>query len=52
MTVTDTKDLLEDLGELALQTGTKVEVVSAETEERQQLIHLTGIAVILRNIPA
>ena len=52
MTVTDTKDLLEDLGELALQTGTKVEVVSAETEEGQQLLHFTGIAGILRYIPA
>ncbi|OLS24735.1 MAG: Peptide chain release factor subunit 1 [Candidatus Heimdallarchaeota archaeon LC_3] len=48
---TEEKDLLEDLGELALETSTDIEIISTETEEGQQLLHFSGIAGILRYLP-
>ena len=48
LNITETKDLVEDLGELAEQSGAKVEIISSDTEEGQELIHFTGIAAILR----
>ena len=42
------KDLVEELGEQALNQGAHVEIISAATEEGQQLIHFGGFAGILR----
>ncbi|HKZ40370.1 MAG TPA: Vms1/Ankzf1 family peptidyl-tRNA hydrolase, partial [Candidatus Hodarchaeales archaeon] len=41
-------DLLEELGEIATRTGSKVEIISTETEEGQQLLHFGGVAGVLR----
>ena len=42
------KDLVEELGEKALEQGAHVEIISSATEEGQQLIHFGGFAGILR----
>ncbi len=42
------KDLIEELGEFAEASGAKVEIISPDTEEGQELLHFTGIAAILR----
>ncbi|MDH5623332.1 MAG: peptide chain release factor aRF-1 [Candidatus Bathyarchaeota archaeon] len=45
----DAKSLIEDLAELAEETGTDVEIISVETEEGQMLKNsFGGIAAILR----
>lgn len=47
--VAEVKDTIEDLAELAEQVGTKVEIVSTETEEGQMLKKsFGGIAALLR----
>lgn len=46
--VKDFKDLVEELGEQALNQGAHVEIISSATEEGQQLIHFGGLAGILR----
>lgn len=48
LNIVKTKDLVEDLGELAEQSGAKVEIISSDTEEGQELLHFTGITAILR----
>ncbi|MDP6613296.1 MAG: peptide chain release factor 1, partial [Candidatus Hydrothermarchaeota archaeon] len=45
------KSTLDEFQELAEATGAKVEVISIETEEGQQLIAFGGIAAILRFRP-
>jgi peptide chain release factor subunit 1 len=52
MQILEEKDLLEDLGELAVETSAKIEIISTETEEGQQLLHFSGIAGILRYLPS
>ncbi|MHA2105431.1 MAG: peptide chain release factor aRF-1 [Candidatus Hodarchaeales archaeon] len=52
MQISVEKDLLEDLGELAVETSAKIEIISTETEEGQQLLHFSGIAGILRYLPS
>ena len=42
------KDLVEELGEKALEQGAHVEIISSATEEGQQLIHFGGLAGMLR----
>jgi peptide chain release factor subunit 1 len=47
--VADSKDLIDDLAELADEVGADVEVISVETEEGQMLLKsFGGIAAILR----
>jgi peptide chain release factor subunit 1 len=46
--VKDFIDLVEEIGELALNQGAHVEIISSATEEGQQLIHFGGLAGILR----
>lgn len=47
--VASTKEIVEELAELSEQTGTDVEIISAETEEGAQLLQsFGGIAAILR----
>lgn len=46
--LSSTKDLIEDIGELALNTGAHVEIISPDTEEGQQLLHFGGLAALLR----
>ena len=49
LVVADAKDLIDDLAELAEETGTEVEILSVETEEGQMLKKsFGGIAAILR----
>ncbi|MEM4446976.1 MAG: peptide chain release factor aRF-1 [Candidatus Jordarchaeales archaeon] len=49
LAVKEVKDIIEELGELGEQTGARVEVISTETEEGQQLIQaFKGVAAILR----
>jgi len=49
----DAKDLIDDLAELAEETGTDVEIISVETEEGQMLKNsFGGIAAILRYKPS
>ncbi len=45
------KSTLEELEELAKTTGAKIEVISTETEEGQQLKAFSGIAALLRFRP-
>ncbi len=42
------KDLILDLGELAEKTGTRVEIISHQTEEGRQIQSFGGICAILR----
>ena len=42
------EDLIEDLTELAKEVGSKLELISVDTKEGQQLFNLGGIAAILR----
>jgi peptide chain release factor subunit 1 len=52
LSIAETKSLLEDLAELAETTGTRVEVISTETEEGSELWNaFKGIAGILRYSP-
>ena len=44
-------NIIEELGELAEQTGTRVELISTETEEGVELLNLGGIAAMLRFKP-
>lgn len=49
LVVADTKSLVDDLAELAEETGADVEIISVETEEGQMLKNsFGGIAAILR----
>ena len=49
LSITDTKEVIDELAEIAEQVGTNVEIVSAETEEGQMLKKsFGGIAAILR----
>ena len=49
MTISDKKDVVDDLGELAELSNTDVEVISTETEEGQMLKNaFGGIAAMLR----
>jgi len=49
MQVDETVDLIEEYGELAKQSGAKIEVVSTDSEEGSQLWHaFKGIGAILR----
>ncbi len=48
VSITNTTDLAEEIGELALETGSHVEIISPDTEEGQQLLHFGGLAAILR----
>jgi peptide chain release factor subunit 1 len=49
LTITETKEIIEDLAELAEEAGAEVEVVSGQTEEGQMLKKsFGGIAAILR----
>jgi peptide chain release factor subunit 1 len=45
------KDIVEHLEELTAVTGTRLEVISAQTEEGNQLASLGGIGAILRFKP-
>jgi peptide chain release factor subunit 1 len=50
--VSETKKLIEDLAEIAENVGTRVEVISTETEEGAELWYaFKGIAGILRYTP-
>jgi peptide chain release factor subunit 1 len=52
LVVANVKDLIDDLAELAEETGTEVEILSVETEEGQMLKNsFGGIAAILRYKP-
>ncbi|MEM1514506.1 MAG: peptide chain release factor aRF-1 [Candidatus Bathyarchaeia archaeon] len=47
--VTEEKELIEELAELAEEAGSRVEIISSETEEGQMLLKsFGGIAVILK----
>jgi peptide chain release factor subunit 1 len=47
--VTEEKDLIEELAEIAESAGSNVEIISPETEEGQMLLKsFGGIAAILR----
>jgi peptide chain release factor subunit 1 len=47
--ITESQDLIEELGELANATGAKIEIISPETEEGKQLLSaFRGIGAILR----
>lgn len=46
------KSLLDDLSEIAETTNAKIEIISSETEEGQQLKAFGGIAAILRYRPS
>jgi len=47
--IEDVKDLIDELAEIAEQTGANLEIISAETEEGQMLLKsFGGIAAILR----
>ncbi|MBS7287718.1 MAG: peptide chain release factor aRF-1, partial [Candidatus Freyarchaeota archaeon] len=49
LAVREVKEIIDELGELGEQTGTRVEVISTETEEGQQLKQaFKGVAAILR----
>lgn len=49
LTIEETKEIIEDLAELAEQAGAEVEVISGQTEEGQMLKKsFGGIAVVLR----
>jgi peptide chain release factor subunit 1 len=49
LTIENVKDLIDELAEIAEQTGANLEVISAETEEGQMLLKsFGGIAAILR----
>lgn len=53
LSIVETKPLIEDLAELAETAGTRVEVISAETEEGSELWNaFKGIAGILRYKPS
>ncbi|WXG45551.1 MAG: peptide chain release factor aRF-1 [Candidatus Atabeyarchaeum deiterrae] len=53
LAVTETKPILDDLAELAEKTNAKVEVISTETEEGQELKQgFGGVAATLRYRPA
>ncbi len=47
--ITESQDLIEELGELSNETGAKIEIISPETEEGKQLLSsFRGIGAILR----
>lgn len=47
--IVKTTDLVEELGELAVQSGASIEIISPETEEGRQLLNsFRGIGAILR----
>ncbi|MFV2016184.1 MAG: peptide chain release factor 1, partial [Candidatus Heimdallarchaeota archaeon] len=46
--IKEVKDLVNEIGELALNQGAHVEIISSATEEGQQLLHFGGLAGILR----
>lgn len=49
LSVKEVKEIIDELGELGEQTGARVEVISTETEEGQQLKQaFKGVAAILR----
>ncbi len=47
--ISEAQDIIEELGELANETGAKIEIISPETEEGKQLLSaFRGIGAILR----
>ncbi len=53
LVLADSKDLIDDLAEMAEETGANVEILSVETEEGQMLKNsFGGIAAILRYKPS
>ena len=47
--ITEAQEIIEELGELANETGAKIEIISPETEEGKQLLSaFRGIGAILR----
>ena len=48
LAITEYKDIIEELGELAEKSGAKIEIISTETEEGAQLYSFGGIAALLR----
>jgi peptide chain release factor subunit 1 len=46
--VKEVRDLVDELGEAALNQGAHVEIISTATEEGQQLLHFGGLAGFLR----
>ena len=52
MSIQETRDLIDDLGMLAEESGAKIEIISAETEEGNQLKEtFGGVAALLRYRP-
>jgi peptide chain release factor subunit 1 len=51
LVVDEIKNLVVELGDLAESYGSKVEIISATTEEGQILLHFGGIVAILRYNP-
>ena len=53
LSISDVKSTIDDLGDIAEKTNAKVEVISTETEEGQELRQgFGGVAAILRYRPA
>ncbi|MFX0094492.1 MAG: peptide chain release factor aRF-1 [Candidatus Hodarchaeota archaeon] len=48
LTIKETKDLVQELGENAEEIGAVVEIIGSETEEGMQLLQMGGICGILR----
>ncbi len=48
LSIEEYKSTIDELTELAKQTGAEVEIISTETEEGQQLLAFGGIAALLR----
>lgn len=49
MQIVETKDIVDELGEIASDTGAEIEIISPETEEGKQLLtSFRGIGAILR----
>ncbi|RLG56351.1 MAG: peptide chain release factor 1 [Candidatus Hydrothermarchaeota archaeon] len=48
LSIEEYKSTIDELTELAKQTGVEVEIISTETEEGQQLLAFGGIAALLR----
>ena len=52
MSIKEVRDLIDDLGQLAEESGTKIEVISTETEEGNQLKEtFGGVSAFLRYRP-
>ncbi|MFW9990617.1 MAG: peptide chain release factor aRF-1 [Candidatus Odinarchaeota archaeon] len=51
LVIDEVKDLVVELGDLAVESGSIIEVISATTEEGQILLHFGGIVAFLRYNP-